>query len=339
MSLFSFFGLVILWVALVALRGLRLELPPLASKPADSRRQIRQEQAAIRLKLREERLADLQAVRYLAEALVVAMTAWLLIGSAGFLGVWLLTAGLLLVPLGSHLRIITSQGQQLYQRCQPWLLDRLDGWHRWLAWLSPAALSRFHRLESKEELIEMARRSSPQALDEQELSLIENGLAFKEKLVGQIMTPRSMIDGVSTDETLGPVVLDRLHKTGHSRFPVMQSGQVDKVVGMLYMRDLLPLKPAENHRKAAAAMRPEVYYIREDQNLEHALYAFLRTQHHLFIVVNRYRETVGLLSLEDVIESLLGRKIIDEFDAFHDLRAVAESNPRSINQPRRKEDV
>lgn len=329
---------VALWTALVALKSLRLELPPLTSQATDYRRQARrQEQAAARLKLREQRLADLQAARYMAEALVLSLMAGLLIGLAGFWGIWLLAAALLLALPGSHIKMISRGGQRLYDKYQPWLLDKLPAWHRWLEWLSPVAAARFHRLESKDELIELARRSA-QVLDENELSLIENGLRFKDKLVGQIMTPRSMIDSVSTDETLGPVVLDRLHKTGHSRFPVMQLGRIDQVVGMLYMRDLLPLKP-ENNRKVTAAMRPEVYYIREDQSLEHALYAFLRTQHHLFIVVNRYRETVGLLSLEDVVEALLGRKIIDEFDAFHDLRAVAEANPRQINQPKQKEDV
>jgi hypothetical protein len=53
----------------------------------------------------------------------------------------------------------------------------------------------------------------------------------------------------------------------------------------------------------------------------------------LFIVVNEFRETVGLLSLEDVIEALLGQKIIDEYDVYGDIRKVATANPQKNNLP------
>lgn len=168
------------------------------------------------------------------------------------------------------------------------------------------------------------------------MALIQCGLEFGDKKVRDVMTPKSMVDALKENETLGPVVLDRLHKSGHSRFPVHE-GDVDHMVGMLYLRDLVPLK--KNLKYARDAMHKQVYYIREDQDLEHALAAFLKTHHHLFVVVNGYRETVGLLSLEDVIEALLGRKIIDEFDQHHDLRVVAERNPRGNNVPANRKDV
>ena len=78
-------------------------------------------------------------------------------------------------------------------------------------------------------------------------------------------------------------------------------------------------------------MEKKVYYIREDDTLEHALSAFIRTRHHLFIVINKNRETVGLLTLEDVMESLIGRRIVDEDDIHADLRAVAEREGKHNN--------
>ena len=78
-------------------------------------------------------------------------------------------------------------------------------------------------------------------------------------------------------------------------------------------------------------MEKKVYYIREDQTLDHALAAFLKTRHHLFVVVNGYRETAGIITLEDVIEALLGRKIVDEFDLHDDLRAVATREAKTNN--------
>lgn len=76
-------------------------------------------------------------------------------------------------------------------------------------------------------------------------------------------------------------------------------------------------------------MDKRVHYIRQDHTLPQALAAFLSTHHHMFIVINEFRETVGILTLEDTLESLIGRRIIDEFDAHDDMRAVAERNARS----------
>jgi len=128
-----------------------------------------------------------------------------------------------------------------------------------------------------------------------------------------------------------------LHQKGHSRLPVID-GDIDHVIGILHLQSLLALD-IKRSVTAEKAMEPRVYYIRQDQTLQHALAAFLRTHHHLFIVVNEFRETVGLLTLEDVIEALLGRKIIDEFDAHDDLRAVALRNINHNNHPKGLENV
>jgi CBS domain containing-hemolysin-like protein len=169
-----------------------------------------------------------------------------------------------------------------------------------------------------------------------EKKLIVNGLSFNDKLVKEIMTPRSMIDFVNDSEFLGPLTLDELH-SGHSRLPVIK-GDIDHIVGILNLRSLLTLD-VKRSTTAEKAMEPKVYYIHQDQNLRHALAAFIKTRHQLFIVVNEFRETVGLLSLEDVIEALIGQKIVDEFDSHDDLRAVALRNPRHNNYPEGRKDV
>jgi CBS domain containing-hemolysin-like protein len=86
-------------------------------------------------------------------------------------------------------------------------------------------------------------------------------------------------------------------------------------------------------------MNPKVYYVNQEQNLKHALAAFLKTRHHLFVVVNGYRETAGILSLEDVIEALIGQKIIDEYDEHDDLRKVAARSAKTNNNPPEGKDV
>lgn len=186
-------------------------------------------------------------------------------------------------------------------------------------------------LHSREELLHLIENSG-MVLSHDEKQMVAHGLSFSDRLVSEVMTPRSVVDSVEKSELLGPLVLNDLHKTGHSRLPVI-SGDLDHVVGMLYLRDLLTLDTTKKHTsKVETVMDKRVFYIHEDQTLAHALAAFLRTHHHLFVVVNEYRETVGLLSLEDVIEVMLGRKIVDEFDAHDDLRAVAARNPRGNNK-------
>lgn len=191
-------------------------------------------------------------------------------------------------------------------------------------------------ISSREEL-ENSIATMTGGITQEEKNQLTHNLTFGSRLVSEVMTPRSAIDTVESSELLGPLALDELHKTGHSRFPVVE-GDIDHVVGILYIQDLLTIKQQKSPT-ARDAMVSKVFYIREDQTLQHALNAFIRTHHHLFIVVNEYRETVGVVSLEDVMEALLGRKIVDEFDAHDNLRMVAERNPRGNNVPKSHTDV
>ncbi len=201
-------------------------------------------------------------------------------------------------------------------------------------WSGNDILSR--KLDSREELDHMVSESNGVLTNEEKL-IVQNGLSFGSKSVESVMIPRSAIDTINKSEFLGPLTLDGLHKTGHSRIPVID-GDIDHVIGVLHLRGLLALD-IKRSVTAEKAMEAKVYYIRQNQNLQHALSAFIRTHHHLFIVVNEFRETVGMLTLEDVVEELLGHKIIDEFDSHDDLRKVALRNPRHNNQPDKTQNV
>lgn len=191
------------------------------------------------------------------------------------------------------------------------------------------------RLNSQQELLTLLE-ASDNVLSSTEKERLIASLEFDEATVADIMTPKSMIKAVEAKETLGPLVLDELHKTGYSRFPVYKK-DIDHVVGVLYLHDLISVR--NSTKTASEAMQAKVFYIRSDRDLSHALHGFIKTRHHLFVVVNEYRETVGLLTLEDVLEKLIGREIVDEFDAFDDLRVVAAQNPRKNNQPEGKKDI
>lgn len=230
----------------------------------------------------------------------------------------------------ARLKPVSTPVNRLYRQYEVQLLDFVERFGSVLRVVRSATPTQpIARLHSKEELSHLVAESG-QVLSADERKLIANGLGFEDRLVKEVMTPRSVIDSISKSEHLGPLALDDLHKTGHSRFPVIDK-DIDHVVGMLHIQDLLTIDARHKSTSAEKAMEPRVFYIKEDQTLQHALAAFLRTHHHLFVVVNEFHETVGLLSLEDTIEALLGRKIIDEFDAHEDLRVVAARNPRKNN--------
>lgn len=157
-----------------------------------------------------------------------------------------------------------------------------------------------------------------------ELRIVKHALTFGEKSVHDIMTPRSVIRSVKEHDVLSPVFLDELHKSGHSRFPVFDD-ENNEVLGLLYVKDLLDVK---SHTQVSEVMHKPVHYVNEDRELDHVLQAFIRTKQHMFLVVNGFAEITGLVTIEDVIEQVLGKPIIDEFDKYDSMRDVAEAKAK-----------
>lgn len=281
---------------------------------------------------RHELLRDIFSLQRVISAMLIVLLS--VIGVELFhWSVGILTSLLIALESGAIARIplLQLQSQKLYEKYEGKILTFIEKHTNiFVAIRSVAPLPNdAYDIESKEELLEMVSQADG-VLTQDQKKLILNGLNFETMSVDSVMTPKSMIDSIDSKEVLGPLVLDELHGTGHSRFPVTD-GDIDHVVGIVYVQDLLKISHGSKTKRASQAMDTNVYYIREDQTLQQALAAFLRVRHHLFVVVNEFRETVGLLSLEDVIEALIGHKIIDEYDAHEDLRKVAKRNPRGNN--------
>ncbi|HET9850082.1 MAG TPA: CBS domain-containing protein [Candidatus Saccharimonadales bacterium] len=183
------------------------------------------------------------------------------------------------------------------------------------------------KVYEKEDLLELVRDLNLKPhirIKEAELKMAFNALTFGDKAVSDVMTPLRQVRLVGEDETAGPMLMDELHKTGFSRFPVAARGSAraanPSIIGTLYLKDLLGYEGSGSVREL---MDKKVFYISETQSLRDALAGFLKTHHHLLVVVNNFEEVVGILSLEDVLEQIIGEKIVDEFDLYDDLRAVA----------------
>lgn len=277
--------------------------------------------------------------RAVAYGVSLQVLLWLIIGlsAAGFFVVlsravpsWLAFMGsvaLLWVGFGwLPATRVTGYGQWLARTVTPaieWLLHRL---HPILVRIGHLVKSNTHLtvhtgLYQKEDLIELLNKQNGQLdnrITPSELAFARTALMFEEKVVRDIMTPRRVVKMVGVNESVGPLLLDELHKTGFSRFPVFE--KKDEIVGTLYLRKLVDKKATG---KVKDLMDKKVFYVNESQPLGHVLNAFIKTKHHLFIVVNEFEEISGVITIEDVIEQLIGRQIVDEFDKYDNLREVA----------------
>lgn len=191
-------------------------------------------------------------------------------------------------------------------------------------------------LYEREDLLSLLERQKNQPgsrISHEDLELLIHALTFGDKSVYDCMVPKREVRMISADEEVSPVVIRELHDSGHSRFPVFDR-KANLVVGTLYLRDLVSLKQTG---KVSDVMERAVFYVHEEYPLEQALHAFLKTKHHLFIVINKFEEFIGIITIEDILEQILGCKIVDEFDAYEDLHAVAADHARHEHREHKKD--
>jgi CBS domain containing-hemolysin-like protein len=177
-------------------------------------------------------------------------------------------------------------------------------------------------LYEREDLLNLLEKQKAQAdsrFSTEELSLLSHALQYSQKVVSDVMVPRRAVRLVRVDDSIGPIMMGELHDSGHSRFPVFE-GDEDHIVGTLFLRDLVNASKGGHVR---SIMDASVFYVHEDYTLEQALHAFLKTKRHMFIVINNFEEFVGIITIEDILEQVIGHQIIDEFDHYDDMRAVA----------------
>jgi len=183
------------------------------------------------------------------------------------------------------------------------------------------------------DLLELQQVQPGNRIESAELEIALHALKFGDDTVGQHMVPRGQVKAVAADDPLGPIVMDELHASGYSRFPVYE-GKKDNIIGTLYLRDLVRTRHSGTVR---ALMKPEVNYLHEDQSLYDGLQAILKTHRQLFIVVNSFEDYVGIITTENVLEAIIGTPIIDDFDQYDDLRAVAERTAKAKHQEHQTE--
>lgn len=289
---------------------------------------------------REKMLGDvmsLQRVLIAATQVVVVILSELTFGI--FFGIFVAFVAALFYGSIARLGFIKKLAQKIYKQSEEPTLKFIKKAPYLVKFLKSAPMgtgSHVLHIDSRQELQHLVAESDG-VLSPEEKKLIINSLSFNDQLVRNVMTPVESIASIKKSEFLGPLTLDDLHKTGFARLPVISS-DIDHIVGILHLEGLLALD-IKRSSTAEKVMESKVYYIHQNQTLQHALTEFLSTRHYLLIVINEDRRTVGLLTLTDVIEALIGRKIVDEFDNHDNLHQVAMRNPHRNNHPENHQDV
>jgi len=143
----------------------------------------------------------------------------------------------------------------------------------------------------------------------EEQKILEGIVNFGNTDTKQVMRPRIDIFSLN-DQMKFPEVLDEIRKNGYSRIPVF-SENIDNVMGILYVKDLLPYLERKSFNWITLVREP--YFVPENKKLDDLLAEFQAKKNHLAVVVDEYGGTSGIVTLEDIIEEIVG-DISDEFD-------------------------
>ena len=161
---------------------------------------------------------------------------------------------------------------------------------------------------SEEELMEMV--SGHSALTDEEREIVEEVFNTSEKLVNEVMVPRTEVDFMDGSITVSKAISLAV-ELAHSRYPVVR-GSSDEVIGFIHVRDLLDSSSANPNSKIQDLVRP-IMYLPGTKGVLPSLTEMRNQRHHLAIVLDEYGGTDGIITLEDLVECLIG-DIHDEYD-------------------------
>jgi magnesium and cobalt transporter len=184
--------------------------------------------------------------------------------------------------------------------------------------------------DDREQLLDLLRRSQERdLLDAEAMGMIEGVLQVAELSAGDIMVPRAQMDVIDVARPVSDIVAFAI-RTAHSRFPVVD-GERDNVIGILHAKDLLRLH-ADPQVPVRSLLRAPVL-IPEGKRLNVLLRDFRQNRNHLAIVIDEYGGVAGLITIEDVLEQIVG-EIEDEFDLAEAVDDIAGIAPGPRGEPR-----
>lgn len=185
---------------------------------------------------------------------------------------------------------------------------------------------------SREELIHTTLLSEEEGvIGDLESDIIENTLTLNEMKIKDILTPRSVMYAVAKNTAIKDILEDkRTYK--FSRVPIYEDS-IDNIVGIVLTKRLFKQAIKDKNATMESIMKP-VYTLNENIPVSKALNKFIQKKEHMFIVLDNYDQTEGIITLEDCIETLLGLEIMDESDTTADMRRLALNKMKAKRKER-----
>jgi CBS domain containing-hemolysin-like protein len=181
--------------------------------------------------------------------------------------------------------------------------------------------------QHEEEIILLADKSAKEgALSSSERDMIANALSLDDLHLSEIMTPRTVVTFLKETDSVADV--SRRYKViPFARIPVYREN-IDDVVGLVRRRDIMQACAEDRDRDTVGGMMTEIPIIPETASALDALQLFLKAHQQLALVVDEFGSTAGVVTMEDVIEHLIGREIYEESDVAVDMRELARRKAR-----------
>ncbi len=190
-----------------------------------------------------------------------------------------------------------------------WVLNQSAQWLLRRVGIEPSGSPLF--VHSEEELRLMLGQSQAGATRLGH-EIVLNALDLSRRIVRNVMRPRQELVAFDTDASVTQC-LELAEKTRYSRFPLCEGGDLDKTLGVVHIKDLFAVRAKAARGADLAAVARKLIYVPETTRLEKLLQLFLERKLHFAIVVDEFGGTVGMVTLENVLEELVGQ-IQDEFD-------------------------
>ena len=197
-----------------------------------------------------------------------------------------------------------------------WVLDVLTIKILHLMGVEPAKEEDMAHSEEEIKLIVNASQKGG-VIDDTERDIIQNAISFSEIFAHEVMIPRQDMQCLYLDDEFADV-MSLVKRTKHTRYPLCNEDK-DNIVGMIHIRDLLEHCQENLEKGRLNKIARQVLFVPENQSISEVLHLMMRKHTHLAIVVDEYGGTAGMLSMEDILEELVG-DIMDE----HDINEIAE---------------
>jgi CBS domain containing-hemolysin-like protein len=229
-----------------------------------------------------------------------------------------------------RLTVHSAQFASFFAPAVAWVLSHVNGPLSYLAghinrFRELAPHSQLYEKEDLLSLLDLQKEQVDNRILHNELELTTRALAFSDKQAADVVQSRKHIQLVNADDNVGPILLDQLHKSAQNSFLVYKDKK-ENIIGSLSLRDAVN---AKQDVRVFDLIRNDLTYVHEDFTLRQVMAAFQQTGQHVAVVINKFEEFLGVITLDSLIDELMGEIEPAGVESYENRGAVAAYQPQT----------